>query len=260
MPGLLGLLESKPRRVEAGFIDVPVQVTRVINEYSSPFFRIKGVIGKAVLISDQSNRFRAVIDWKGNCMVACIMDTFFWPYDFVFDVNGVRMKKPTSDNPRSMKFWMQCLMNGETEISIDIKNPYDQSYFYVVLLDYELCSISVPQRFPQSHWKSLFEGTETSDNEIKEYITTQSLICPLSMERIKVPVRGVNCLHLSCFDFWKFIQYQREFGEWKCPICMKACALSDLMVDPVIESVLSDVPPQVDSIDIDKNGEYLYEE
>ena len=33
-------------------------------------------------------------------------------------------------------------------------------------------------------------------------MTTESLSlrCPVSLQRIEIPVRGLNCTHLACFD------------------------------------------------------------
>ena len=68
--------------------------------------------------------------------------------------------------------------------------------------------------------------------------TTISLKCPLSLERIKIPVKGINCKHLQCFDLESYLELnlvtKKEkktiggfelddvfvylYSYWRCPV------------------------------------------
>jgi MIZ/SP-RING zinc finger len=66
-----------------------------------------------------------------------------------------------------------------------------------------------------------------------------SLCCPLSLNRMRVPVKGRKCLHVQCFDLEDFLMYTRRSPKFLCPVCNKPNALpSDLVVSPYIERAL----------------------
>ncbi|XP_022650166.1 E3 SUMO-protein ligase PIAS1-like isoform X3 [Varroa destructor] len=45
------------------------------------------------------------------------------------------------------------------------------------------------------------------------------LKCPLTMTRIRIPVRFMSCKHLSCFDLDSYIAAETNKSTQKCPIC-----------------------------------------
>ena len=66
----------------------------------------------------------------------------------------------------------------------------------------------------------------------------QVLRCPLTRVLPDVPVRGVRCNHVQCFDLPAFVVLQ-EAGKshrWRCPICL-APAIS-VVVDKYIEKIV----------------------
>lgn len=66
-----------------------------------------------------------------------------------------------------------------------------------------------------------------------------SLTCPLSGEMLRVPVRGVDCQHIECFDLESF--RQSTSGGWKCPMvgCGASAAPDMLRRDSFVEAILS---------------------
>eukprot|EP00915_Cephaloidophora_sp_WS-2016_P007957 GHVH01010998.1.p1 GENE.GHVH01010998.1~~GHVH01010998.1.p1 ORF type:complete len:1086 (+),score=162.60 GHVH01010998.1:355-3612(+) len=73
-----------------------------------------------------------------------------------------------------------------------------------------------------------------------------SLKCQSTLLRMDVPVRGVKCEHLQCFDLEFFLANQPRTAaannRWKCTICEKSCYPQDLMVDELMEKIMRENP------------------
>lgn len=52
------------------------------------------------------------------------------------------------------------------------------------------------------------------------------IICPISQQRIKHPVRGHECPHLHCFDLDSYISKNIDSESWRCPYCRYVSKLS----------------------------------
>jgi len=46
-----------------------------------------------------------------------------------------------------------------------------------------------------------------------------NLRCPLSLQRIRVPVKDVAWPHVQCFDLRMYLAYARKTGRYECPVC-----------------------------------------
>ncbi|KAI3386297.1 hypothetical protein SNEBB_007638 [Seison nebaliae] len=75
------------------------------------------------------------------------------------------------------------------------------------------------------------------DDDISTKEITTSILCPITMEVMKYPVRGVNCKHLQCFDCEAYISTNFIRATWKCPICNRTTRLSDLYFCQFIKSI-----------------------
>lgn len=59
-----------------------------------------------------------------------------------------------------------------------------------------------------------------------------SLLCPLTLSRLRWPVRGSACQHLQCFDLEPYLQislatsFQRR---WRCPVCQSRLVPAELV-------------------------------
>lgn len=65
-----------------------------------------------------------------------------------------------------------------------------------------------------------------------------SLLCPLTLLRIKIPVKTINCNHLQCFDAIEYISMNEKNPTWLCPICDKVCLYDDLLIDAFLLKIL----------------------
>ena len=102
-----------------------------------------------------------------------------------------------------------------------------------------------------------------SDIEIEDLglMTTRhrvSLICPITQSLIVVPGKSTNCSHLTCFDLKAFLQMNERRLQWTCPICKKSAAFESLRIDERLQTVLSTVPPNCSTVEIDASTECQY--
>merc|ERR1719330_1117680 len=99
------------------------------------------------------------------------------------------------------------------------------------------------------------------DNEEEEEITCVisnklKLRCPLSFERVIIPVRGESCMHLQCFGLGAYLEANMKMralnNRWTCPVCSSVLKPADLRVDGYVERVLSETPGHIEEAPTDK--------
>eukprot|EP00741_Cyanophora_paradoxa_P008722 tig00001373_g8444.t1 len=83
-----------------------------------------------------------------------------------------------------------------------------------------------------------------SDLEIEEQVTTVSLRCPLSYQRLRVAAKGRACKHPQCFDLQAFLEFSHQQHVWHCPVCNQPLPYSQLVVDGLMSRVLESVSPE----------------
>ena len=98
-----------------------------------------------------------------------------------------------------------------------------------------------------------------NDIEIEDIglMTTQqrvSLICPISQALIQLPGKSIYCSHLTCFDLRSFLQMNEKRLQWSCPICKKSALYDNLHVDKRLQSILSNVPANCSTVEIDSSS------
>ena len=79
-----------------------------------------------------------------------------------------------------------------------------------------------------------------------------SLLCPLSEQRIVVPVRGRDCQHFECFDLDAYLSKGSKDGLWHCPICDQEVTTSSLNRDAFFEALLSHSTTAANAVNLDK--------
>lgn len=81
-----------------------------------------------------------------------------------------------------------------------------------------------------------------------------SLRCPLSTGRLTVPVKGIDCKHLQCFDLVMFLAYARRSRQFACPVCNRQTAsLERLWVSPLLTEALRLCPVE-DDVEVLSDG------
>jgi hypothetical protein len=101
-----------------------------------------------------------------------------------------------------------------------------------------------------------------SDIEIEDIglMTTRqrvSLLCPITQSLIRIPTKSSYCSHLTCFDLRSFLQMNERRLQWTCPFCKKPATYDTLRVDKRLKSILSNVPPNCSTVEIDSSSKIL---
>ena len=99
---------------------------------------------------------------------------------------------------------------------------------------------------------------ENNDDDVVCGDVKISLRCPLSIIRINIPIRGSNCNHPQCIDLNSFLQYSHQFGNWQCPVCLKALKYDELVIDDKFQRILNETMnnEDVDQIRLAPDGSY----
>ncbi|CAE6448254.1 unnamed protein product [Rhizoctonia solani] len=119
------------------------------------------------------------------------------------------------------------------------------------------------QRIPFTEVRQSVIESMAGDPDIEIQRQTLSLRCPLSQTRIRDPCRFVGCDHFQCFDATSFLlfthatQMRRSSAvDLRCPICERDVSTDTLAVDLYFDDVLRRVPPIIDEVDLQANGEW----
>jgi hypothetical protein len=102
--------------------------------------------------------------------------------------------------------------------------------------------------------KSENPENQDDDDEIEEMTQMVSLTCPLMIDRINVPAKGIHCKHTSCFDLKTFLLLAHESYNWQCPICLKPLAEPDIRIDHKMSAILQLAPPESEQVRFSVDG------
>ncbi|CAF0778115.1 unnamed protein product [Adineta steineri] len=111
------------------------------------------------------------------------------------------------------------------------------------------------------------DNDNDSDIEIEDLglMTTRqrvSLICPITQSLIGVPAKSAYCSHLTCFDLKAFLQMNERRLQWTCPLCKKSASFESLRIDQRLQSILSNVPANCSTVEIDSSSvgcQYIFD-
>lgn len=85
-----------------------------------------------------------------------------------------------------------------------------------------------------------------------------SLKCPITMSMIRIPVRGINCKHISCFNLETFVNMQRKskINRWRCPICQELAV--HVVYDKFFMEILEEASKFMNAhqVEVYKNGSF----
>jgi len=57
-----------------------------------------------------------------------------------------------------------------------------------------------------------------------------------------------------------YLSINRNHPKFKCPVCNKDTPFADLVVDPYVERILKEAPPETDEIEIKPDGTWIVPE
>ncbi|CAA2971066.1 E4 SUMO- ligase PIAL2-like isoform X2 [Olea europaea subsp. europaea] len=99
-------------------------------------------------------------------------------------------------------------------------------------------------------------ATIDSDSEIIEGASRISISCPISLTRIKTPIKGHSCKHLQCFDYDNYVNINSRRPSWRCPHCNQYVCFTDIRLDQIMVKVLKDVGPNAKEVIISSDGSW----
>ncbi|XP_047976483.1 E4 SUMO-protein ligase PIAL2-like isoform X1 [Salvia hispanica] len=99
-------------------------------------------------------------------------------------------------------------------------------------------------------------ATVDADSEVVEGSSRISLNCPISFTRIKIPVKGLSCKHIQCFDFDNYVDINSRRPSWRCPHCNQHVCFSDIRIDQKMVKILKEVRPNISDIIVSSDGSW----
>ncbi|ORX52697.1 hypothetical protein DM01DRAFT_1383877 [Hesseltinella vesiculosa] len=219
--------------------------------------------------------FGSKVSWpKRASAVACE-----WPTCCSIEVNG----RPVKPEQR------QRVLSGGNYINIGTDRPFNlkshiqpgrnklrvihrkdgcgcRSEFAILL--YQCVSHDIIYRFveakvlPRSKGESLVNGllgsgANEADDEVQvtQPFVRLPLTCPISFKRMQLPVKGLACKHIECFDLRCFLEMNKGLASWKCPHCRTHTPPLRLVVDEYLGYLLQAVPKDAKTIELRGNSQ-----
>ncbi|XP_050061659.1 E3 SUMO-protein ligase PIAS1-like isoform X5 [Aphis gossypii] len=110
-------------------------------------------------------------------------------------------------------------------------------------------------RISSEHTKDyIIKSYSNVDQDLATISHRLTLVCPLGLVRIKIPIKSIHCNHLQCFDAKTFILMNEKKETWLCPICNKLCLFDDLKIDSYFLEVVSSTTLDESNIEILADG------
>lgn len=77
---------------------------------------------------------------------------------------------------------------------------------------------------------------------------------------MQLPLVGLKCKHVACFEGETFLQMHLNKSEWVCPVCYNLIRKNELVRDPLIEDILHSTQRAVEQIEFDQLGNFKISE
>ncbi|VDL98185.1 unnamed protein product [Schistocephalus solidus] len=116
----------------------------------------------------------------------------------------------------------------------------------------------LPSETPEALVGAMVKAKLTSEDDLQSdgWIPV-SLLCPLALTRIEVPVRSANCDHLQCFDLSAYLTLNKKRPRWSCPVCSSPAPFRDLRRDDFFVQLMADQSlKNAEMVHVDANGHW----
>eukprot|EP00929_Paragymnodinium_shiwhaense_P112339 TRINITY_DN80596_c0_g1_i1.p1 TRINITY_DN80596_c0_g1~~TRINITY_DN80596_c0_g1_i1.p1 ORF type:complete len:595 (-),score=132.91 TRINITY_DN80596_c0_g1_i1:64-1848(-) len=182
------------------------------------------------------------------------------------DISQYCNRLPGEVNPRPLyiRAAITCPKTEQWAVGVVVVEP--------VAGDQDLCNKVIKEQAPQDArlqldtmriraWVTAHRPDRVSKKDTLRCVEPPvlKLVDPTSLMRIEVPIRGVLCDHLTCFDLAAFIHTMKASPPkhaWCCPICDKPAPLHQLRIDAFAESVLKATEENVTEVLVADNGKW----
>lgn len=154
-------------------------------------------------------------------------------------------------------------ISGNAENFLEFKSEYSKNdndkFSYVVSVDLveilkeaEDVIKNVPMISEKLELSRFFNKGGESGDEILSSEKVNLIDCYTRSQRIKIPARSINCLHLSVFDLKYYLAINRKNKSYNCPLCKKKA--TRIYVDGFIKNIL-DENKEIEDLLISQNYE-----
>ncbi|XP_025190400.1 E3 SUMO-protein ligase PIAS1-like [Melanaphis sacchari] len=106
--------------------------------------------------------------------------------------------------------------------------------------------------------KELIKNLMNNEAELNVDSLIITLKDPITTLSMKLPFRGLKCVHLQCFDPISFLQMNKLKGTWECPICKKQMKFKNIVIDEYFLKIIqsSELSEECENIVLFKNGSW----
>lgn len=142
------------------------------------------------------------------------------------------------------------LREGPNTVAVRVSKPRVPYYVQVIQVTHD------PTKFttvPAAKVKQTFL-VRSKAVDIAETRIQLSLRCPLSMVKLRTPVRFEDCTHLQCLELSAWLAYAKPSRQCPpCPICAKAVQPdnTNLIIDGFMQEILAAVDERVAEVVLD---------
>lgn len=141
-----------------------------------------------------------------------------------------------------------CKISDPNQIAVSWFSSHTDNYEYFftihlverMLLDeiVKLMRVSGEKNSMNLVRESFGGRTGSTNSDLSMTSLTVSLLCPLSMQRMKYPSRSIYCTHVQCFDVVSYLQINEFKPSWKCPVCRDKAPFENLVIDGMFKRIL----------------------
>jgi hypothetical protein len=249
------------------------------NEVVEPNGLLKYVVGsKSINFSLQLPDLKK---WRRDNMgievrmvrLSCTKMHQVWPTSLEFNANGTdifEVKPPEEghkrrDVPLNITSSLKC---GRNEIRVRLKDTHVKDFALALVLtrprgiqDFRVQVSHCDFESAKNRLRVLLDHQERSKDIMCLTSNKLSLKCPLSIDRVSEPTRGVHCQHLQCFGFEAFVMSNVSMkafnNRWQCPVCSMVIRPANLCFDDYVANVLVSANPDVDEVTVVGNGSWM---
>jgi len=196
------------------------------------------------------------------------------PYNITVSVNDRQCKLPTLNIPTKAGItpWRcnvpiditqqtdlrNCLQNTLKITWSEEPHEYMAGVFVAQKLTWNDLLVELKKRpvRPSDKTKELIKKSMENDIDMGVDSMFATVKDPLTKLRMNLPARGVDCIHLQCFDAIQFLQMNEQKQTWLCPLCKKKIKFENIEVDEFFLNMLQspDLSEECENVVLLKDG------
>ncbi|KAL6606140.1 hypothetical protein ACP70R_041793 [Stipagrostis hirtigluma subsp. patula] len=205
-------------------------------------------VGYDILMTDffiernlpRDEKIRLIVTQKENLDVSSCITS---PPHVSFLVNGKGVDKRTNVSmemgPQFPTDITKMLKYGAN--IIQAVGYFNASYIIAVAFVNNLTSVATPRL--DDYVQPV--AADLPDSDVLEGPSRVSLNCPISLRRIKTPIKGRLCKHYQCFDYDNYMEMNLRKPTWRCPCCNTPSNFIDLRLDQRMAKILQETGDDV---------------